>query len=82
MLATPDDYLLRLAASDLGRGYKTLALAELQISSHHVVLDPGCGPGTDLPPYADAAGYHGTVIGVDHDPRMVEQARQRTGTLT
>jgi ubiquinone/menaquinone biosynthesis C-methylase UbiE len=79
---SPDDYLLRLAASDLGRGYKTLALAELQISRHHVVLDLGCGPGTDLPAYADAAGDHGTVIGVDHDPRMVAQARQRTRRLT
>lgn len=78
----PDDYLLRLAASDLGRGYKQLALAELQITSGQVVLDLGCGPGTDLPAYADETGADGRVIGIDNDPRMVDQARERTGART
>ena len=76
---SPDDYLLRLAASDLGRSYKQLALAELQITPGQVVLDLGCGPGADLPAYADATGTDGRVIGIDNDPRMVDQARERTG---
>jgi ubiquinone/menaquinone biosynthesis C-methylase UbiE len=74
----PEDYLLRLAASDLGRGYKALALGELQVRRDDVVLDLGCGPGADLTAYADATGPGGAVIGVDHDPRAVEQARERT----
>ncbi|WP_158882852.1 methyltransferase domain-containing protein [Amycolatopsis anabasis] len=77
----PEDYLLRLAASDLGRGYKALALAELEIRPGQVVLDLGCGPGADLPAFADATGDRGTVLGVDHDPQAVEQARERTGAL-
>jgi ubiquinone/menaquinone biosynthesis C-methylase UbiE len=77
----PEDYLLRLAASDLGRAYKTLALAQLEIGPGQVVLDLGCGPGTDLPAYADATGDHGTVIGIDDDLQMVEQAHQHTSSL-
>lgn len=77
----PDDYLLRLAASDLGRGYKRLALAELRITPGQIVLDLGCGPGADLPDYADATGVQGRVIGIDNDPRTVIQARERTGAL-
>jgi len=70
----PDDYLLRLAASDLGRGFKQLALAELRITPGQVVLDLGCGPGTDLSAYADATGADGRVIG--------HQATDSQGTIT
>ena len=45
----PADYLLRHAASDLGRVYKGLAVAELAVRPGDVVLDLGCGPGADLP---------------------------------
>jgi ubiquinone/menaquinone biosynthesis C-methylase UbiE len=41
------------------------------------VLDVGCGPGTDLGAFADAVGPGGTVLGVDHDPLMVTEARRR-----
>jgi ubiquinone/menaquinone biosynthesis C-methylase UbiE len=70
----PEDYLLRLAASDLGRAYKSLAVAELGIGPGDTVLDIGCGPGADLPAFADAAGPQGRVIGVDHDPAAVAEA--------
>jgi ubiquinone/menaquinone biosynthesis C-methylase UbiE len=77
----PADYLLRHAASDLGKAYKSLAVAELAISPGEIVLDLGCGPGADLPALAEAAGGNGRVIGIDNDPEMVRQARDRTEDL-
>lgn len=71
----PADYLTRLAASDLGTGYKRLAAAELAIRPGDVVLDLGCGPGADLAAFAAAAGRSGRVIGVDRDPAALRQAK-------
>jgi len=75
------DYLLRLAASDLGRAWKSLAAAELGIRPGDVVLDLGCGPGADLPAFAEAAGRQGRVIGLDRDPSGVRAAMDRTAAL-
>jgi ubiquinone/menaquinone biosynthesis C-methylase UbiE len=77
----PADYLLRHAASGLGKAYKGLAVAELAVSPGDVVLDLGCGPGADLPALAEAAGGNGRVIGIDNDPDAVRQARDRTAGL-
>ncbi|MEJ3744435.1 methyltransferase domain-containing protein [Actinomycetes bacterium KLBMP 9797] len=74
-------YLDRAAASDAGRRYKNDLLAALDVRSGDVVLDVGCGPGTDLGALADAVGTDGTdgtVIGVDIDPAMLDRARRRT----
>ncbi|GAA1956216.1 methyltransferase domain-containing protein [Kitasatospora viridis] len=81
--AVPDraGYLDRLAATDPGRTYKELALAALDVRPGQLVLDLGCGPGTDLPAFAAAAGPDGRVIGVDDDPRMVRLAHERTAAL-
>lgn len=76
----PSDYLLRLAASDLGKTYKSLAVSELAIRPGDVVLDLGCGPGADLPAFAEAADG-GQVIGVDNDPDVIRQARERAAAL-
>lgn len=76
--ARPDDYLTRLARSDLGRSAKALALAELQMADGATVLDLGCGPGDDLVTFAPAVGSAGSVIGVDLDDDHVQQARTRT----
>ncbi|WP_171467383.1 methyltransferase domain-containing protein [Cellulosimicrobium sp. 72-3] len=73
----PDDYLERLAASDLGRRSKAVATAALDLAEGQAVLDLGCGPGVDLPAFAAAVGAGGSVLGVDHDPRAVEAARER-----
>jgi ubiquinone/menaquinone biosynthesis C-methylase UbiE len=70
-------YLDGAATSDIGREYKQRVLHGLRIRPGHVVLDVGCGPGTDLPAMAAAAGPHGRVIGVDQDPAMRDAARQR-----
>ncbi|MEV4410333.1 methyltransferase domain-containing protein [Catellatospora sp. NPDC049609] len=71
-------YLDRAAGSDAGRSYKRELLAALDLRPGHTVVDVGCGPGTDLPALAAAVGAGGSVVGVDHDPGMVEQARTRT----
>jgi ubiquinone/menaquinone biosynthesis C-methylase UbiE len=71
-------YLDGAAASDVGRAYKQRLLRELRIGPGHVVLDVGCGPGTDLPAMAGAAAPGGTVIGIDRDPAMLGAARHRT----
>ena len=77
----PADYLLRHAASDLGRAYKALAVAELAVIPGDVVVDLGCGPGADLPALAEAVGGDGRVIGIDSDPDAVRQAWDRTAAL-
>jgi ubiquinone/menaquinone biosynthesis C-methylase UbiE len=71
-------YLDGAAASDVGRQYKQGLLGALQLAGGHVVLDVGCGPGTDLPALAGAVGRTGTVIGLDQDRGMLCAARQRT----
>ncbi|HEX5561769.1 MAG TPA: methyltransferase domain-containing protein [Nocardioidaceae bacterium] len=76
----PEDYLTRLAASELGRSYKSLAISELGIEPGETVLDLGCGPGADLPAFADAVGARGVVIGLDNDPLAVRRARAGCGT--
>lgn len=73
--------MLRAAASDTGRAYKQRLLESLDVRLGHTVLDVGCGPGTDLPALAERVGETGTVIGVDRDRAMLEQARIRTADL-
>jgi len=70
----PADYLARLAASDLGRAYKTLVLDEMDIGAGDLVLDLGCGPGADLAGFAAAVGAEGRVVGIDSDPGAVRDA--------
>jgi ubiquinone/menaquinone biosynthesis C-methylase UbiE len=77
----PSDYLMRIAASGLGRAYKDLALTELGIRTGDVVLDLGCGPGADLQAFAAAVGRHGRVVGLDSDADALREARDRTSEL-
>ncbi|MGQ5652773.1 methyltransferase domain-containing protein, partial [Streptomyces sp. EKR5.2] len=71
-------YMLRAAVGDAGRAYKQQLLDLLGLQAGQTVLDVGCGPGTDLPALAERVGDRGTVIGVDRDPAMLAQARERT----
>ncbi len=73
---TPIDYLERVAATDLGRGYKQAALRLLDVEPGATVIDVGCGPGVDLPWLAEAVGVRGSVVGIDHEYRMLDRARQ------
>jgi len=77
----PADYLLRLAASDIGRTYKGRAEEDLNIRTGDVVLDLGCGPGADLSKFAAAVGPSGRVIGIDNDQAHVAQAAAATADL-
>ncbi|MGN9908843.1 methyltransferase domain-containing protein [Phytohabitans sp. LJ34] len=77
--AAPDhvEYLDAAAATAAGRGYKRRFLEALDVRPGQVVLDVGCGPGTDLVRLSGAVGEAGSVVGVDRDPAMVEHARRR-----
>jgi ubiquinone/menaquinone biosynthesis C-methylase UbiE len=77
----PSDYLIRLAASDLGKAYKSFAVSEMTIAAGDVVLDLGCGPGADLLAFAEATGRTGRVLAVDIDPDAVHQAMGRAAAL-
>lgn len=61
-----------------GSAYKSLVLRQLDLHPGHVVLDVGCGPGTDLSAMHAAVGDRGVVLGVDVDQRMLHTARDRT----
>ncbi|MEU7525367.1 methyltransferase domain-containing protein [Saccharothrix sp. NPDC042600] len=69
-------YMDRAAALDDARAYKLRLLDALDVRRRHTVLDVGCGPGTDLLDLA-ATGAE-WVIGLDADPLMVAEARNRT----
>ncbi|MCX4911640.1 methyltransferase domain-containing protein [Streptomyces sp. NBC_00878] len=73
--------MLRAAASNAGRAYKQQLIDLLDIARGQTALDVGCGPGTDLPALAERVGEHGTVIGIDRDPAMLAQARERATGL-
>jgi len=75
------EYLDQLAATRPARDYKRRLFEALDIQPGQVVLDVGCGPGTDLAGLATAVAGTGTVLGVDHDPAMVAEAVRRTAGL-
>jgi ubiquinone/menaquinone biosynthesis C-methylase UbiE len=79
MTQSPDpvSYLDQIAASTPGRAYKDRLLTTLELRPGLTVVEVGCGPGTDLAAMAAAVGPAGRVIGIDHDPAMVAEARRR-----
>ncbi|MEV1250109.1 methyltransferase domain-containing protein [Nonomuraea sp. NPDC049750] len=75
-------YLDQLAASAPGRAYKRDLLTMMDLRPGQTVLDIGCGPGTDLADLSDGVTSSGTVIGLDHDPAIADQARLRLADRT
>ncbi|MFJ2116369.1 class I SAM-dependent methyltransferase [Streptomyces sp. NPDC087850] len=67
-----------------GPAYAT-AVAGLGLRPGDAVLDAGCGTGRALPPLREAVGAHGTVLGADLTPEMLDEAvragRWRSGWL-
>lgn len=73
----PVAYMDAAARSRNGSDYKARLLAAMDVRPNHVVVDLGCGPGTDLGALAGAVTVGGRVLGVDRDPRMLGEARRR-----
>ncbi|MBE8720904.1 methyltransferase domain-containing protein [Sphingobacterium pedocola] len=80
-------------AKHYGAGYLTDTgdfLKQLKVHSYApfsntkegVVVDLGCGTGMDAILIADMLGDVVRVVGIDHDPLMIEQARIATGART
>lgn len=78
-VCAPDQiaYMDAAARTAVGLDYKQRFVASLDVRPGQTVADIGCGPGTDLARLADAVGGTGSVIGVDREPRMLEEARRR-----
>jgi SAM-dependent methyltransferase len=53
------------------------ALDLLTLAPGERVLELGCGTGVFLPALANAVGSTGQVVGLDHNPGFLEEARQR-----
>src|ERR1051325_6889269 len=70
-------YLDAAAATPVGLDYKTRFVDAPAIRPRPTVAALGCGPGPALARLADAAGPAGAIVGIDHDPRMLAEARRR-----
>ncbi|MGC9670001.1 methyltransferase domain-containing protein [Planosporangium sp. 12N6] len=79
--AAPDkiSYMDTAAGTAVGMDYKQRFVDALDVGPGQTLVDIGCGPGTDLGRLADAVGADGSVIGVDQEPRMLDEARRRLG---
>ena len=78
-VTAPDEiaYMDAAAGTAVGSDYKQRFVAALDVRPGQAVVDIGCGPGTDLARLADAVGVRGSVVGVDREPRMLDEARRR-----
>ncbi len=70
-----DPAYLRVVAEMIER-QKRRTYELLRVAPGQSVLDVGCGPATDTIPLARLVGPSGRVVGVDHDPAMVAEARR------
>ncbi len=73
----PLHYLDTYSAADFAQAYKRLSYELLQVLPGYHILDVGCGPGDDVRALAQLVGASGKVIGIDHNERMISEARQR-----
>lgn len=60
---------------EVAADYKHLSRSFLDLASGQRVLDIGCGSGVDLALLSEAVGPNGRVVGVDHSPERVQEAR-------
>jgi len=71
-------YFDEVAAPTLGAAYQRRAIALLGLKRGDVVLDVGCGTGSNFAAIESAIGPSGRLFGVDLTEEMLAQARQRT----
>lgn len=74
MTICDETYLKAVAQSPGIRRVKERGYEKLGIGAGSVVVDVGCGPAIDTVPLARVVGPTGKILGIDHDPRMVELA--------
>jgi len=65
------------AAARLVAAGKRLSYDRMRISPGAIVLDVGCGPGSDTIPLAGLVGESGFVHGIDRDAEMAYEATRR-----
>jgi ubiquinone/menaquinone biosynthesis C-methylase UbiE len=70
-------YMDMAAGTAVGLDHKQRLVGALDLRAGHVVVDIGCGPGTDLARLADAVRSEGSVVGVDREPKMLAEAGRR-----
>jgi SAM-dependent methyltransferase len=72
------DWLQRVSTMPLLREIANRSMELLALEPGERVLEIGCGNGVFLPLLASAVGETGAVVGLDHAPPFVQQARDRT----
>ena len=70
-------YLDAIVATPLLRAVAARTMDLLALAPGSAVLEVGCGPGVFLPLLARAVGPEGRVVGLDHAPTFVAEARRR-----
>jgi len=70
------DYLDALTRDDLSLKKRTYEM--MRAAEGHRVLDVGCGPASDTLALGSIVGPTGKAVGIDHDPKMIATAGQRT----
>ncbi|MGN6360720.1 MAG: methyltransferase domain-containing protein [Thermomicrobiales bacterium] len=70
-------YLERIAATPFVRRIAAQSLDLLTLAPGQTVLEVGCGSGVFLPLLAREVGPQGRVVGLDHAPAFVAEARAR-----
>lgn len=66
-----------LGAAPIVRRWRARAIDPLELQTGDVVVEMGCGTGTNLPLLRDRVGQEGRVVGLDLSPGMLERGRVR-----
>lgn len=75
-------YLERMTATPELQEVARRSMDALALAPGQRVLEVGCGIGVFFPLLANAVGSTGAVVGIDHAPDFVEQARRRVEDLS
>jgi len=59
------------------KGIRKAAVDAMALEKGDKVVEPGCGPGSNIPHLREAVGPEGEIVMIDKAPEMVKQARKR-----